>query len=153
MNAIIGNSLQHRLFINKIVCLYFESIATGSIKMELEEGFRHALDGQAVLFVGAGFSAQARSRRDEFLPTGPDLAKFLSGELRLPSVPSLDVVADMYKERFGEFKLINVLQEKLTATAITAHQAAFGKVPWRRIYTTNYDNVIELAYQQAHRPL
>jgi hypothetical protein len=119
--------------------------------MDLDEAFRHALDGQAVLFVGAGFATQALTARDEHLPTGHKLATLLASKLGLGTTPPLDTVADMFVHRLGEFQLIQLLKNSLTAEKITQEQAVFGSVPWQRVYTTNYDNVVELAYAHHHR--
>jgi len=121
--------------------------------MTLDEALRHALDGQAVLFLGAGFSAAAKNRSGLPLPTGLNLAKTLAEVLKLPNTPSLDIVSDMFKARVSEAALARLMQDRFTATQLTDHQIVFGGVPWRRIYTTNYDNVIELAYQQAKRAI
>jgi SIR2-like domain len=121
--------------------------------MNLDEALRHALDGQAVLFLGAGFSADAKNRTGLPLPTGVNLVKTLAEALKLPTTPSLDIVSDMYKERIGESALARLMRDRFTAKQLTAHQVVFGQVPWRRIYTTNYDNVIELAHQDAKRPI
>jgi hypothetical protein len=121
--------------------------------MNLDEALRHALDGQGGLFVGAGFSADAKNRAGLHLPTGLNLAKTLAEALKLPTTPSLDIVSDMYKERVSEGSLARLMQDRFTATQLTDHQIVFGRVPWRRIYTTNYDNVIELAHQDAKRSI
>jgi SIR2-like domain len=119
--------------------------------MELDEALRHALDGQAILFVGAGFSTQALTAKGENLPTGSKLAMLLATKLKLAATPSLDIVADMFVHAAGEFQLIQLLRDSLTADQVTPEQAIFGSVPWQRVYTTNYDNVVELAYAKQGR--
>ena len=91
--------------------------------MELDEALRHALDGQAILFVGAGFSIQARSAVGETLPTGAKLATLLASELGLSTVPSLDIVSDMFVHKVGEFPLIQLLRTSLIATEVAPEQA------------------------------
>jgi len=121
--------------------------------MQIEEAIRHALDGDATLFLGAGFSADAETASGANLPTGVKFANVLATRLGLHPAPSLDLVADMYRTKFGDFDLIQLLTDSFSASKITPEQEAFGTVPWRRIYTTNYDNVIELAHKKAGRTL
>jgi hypothetical protein len=121
--------------------------------MNLDESIRYALDGVAVLFVGAGFSADAQTAKGLTLPTGGALSDLLAGELSLSSTPPLDRVSDMYKNRKGEHHLLSLMRERLTATTITPEQRAICMPPWRRIYTTNYDNVVKLCHRTLHKDL
>lgn len=59
----------------------------------------------------------------------------------------------MFIKRRSAFSLIQLLLDRLTATNITGAQQVIGSVPWKRIYTTNYDNVVELAHARANRPI
>jgi hypothetical protein len=124
-----------------------------STPVDLDEALRHALDGQAILFVGAGFSTQARTANGGDLPTGAKLSELLASKLGLSTTPSLDLASEMFVHRMGEFQLVQLLRASLIATEITPEQAIFGSVPWRRVYTTNYDNVVELAYAKNARQL
>lgn len=112
--------------------------------MQLEEAIRHALGGQATLFVGAGFSATATNESGETLPSGRGLSGILADRLKLPSTPDLDIAADMYQSAFGVPDLIALLKRRYTASRCTDDQQLIASLDWRRIYTTNYDNVIEL---------
>src|SRR5258708_29654467 len=87
------------------------SLRWGATAMNLDEALRHGLDGQALLFTGAGFSCDAKNRSGSCLPTGNQLATTLAGELKLTTVPSLDIVSDMYKERNGEGALARLLRD------------------------------------------
>jgi len=53
----------------------------GQREMELDEALAHAIYGQAILFVGSGFSASARNANGQALPTRNQLATLLGQEL------------------------------------------------------------------------
>jgi hypothetical protein len=113
--------------------------------MELEEGLKLALDGRALLFVGAGFSRGATNLEDNDFGLGVDLAVELSREANLPTGLQLDDAAELYVAKFGEAPLIDKLKLDFSAKTVTKGQEDIARVPWRRMYTTNYDDVFELA--------
>ena len=45
--------------------------------MEISEAIKHAIDGNALLFVGSGFSVGSKSINNKDFPTGRTLAKIL----------------------------------------------------------------------------
>jgi len=66
---------------------------------------------------------------------------------------NLHYAAEEYIAINGKDKLIDELQNEFTAKVITSSQSTVASVPWKRIYTTNYDNVIEKAYEESGRKL
>jgi hypothetical protein len=114
--------------------------------MQLDEGLRHALDGHSVLFLGSGFSVGVQSESGVPLTTGAGLTELLAHELGLDERPPLDQTADLFREDRGVHGLIQFLRPRLTVADITSEHLVFARAPWRRIYTTNYDNAIEFAY-------
>ena len=116
--------------------------------------------GDAILFVGAGFSKQARNALEKELPTGDDLKRELFHAIgETPNAADLEnelsaicdyclsdaeksaAVADYMR------KLLNILGlEEWQINLVT-------KYPWRRIYTTNYDNAVEFAFDLRNRPI
>jgi hypothetical protein len=57
----------------------------------------------------------------------------------------LDDAAELYADKFGVAKLIDELKISFSASAVTEHHRQIAAVPWSRVYTTNYDDVFELA--------
>ncbi len=49
----------------------------------------------------------------------------------------------------GEHDLVRVLLETFTITAVGDHHIQIAQIPWKRVYTTNYDNCFELAASQS----
>jgi hypothetical protein len=113
--------------------------------MELEEGLKLAHDGRALLFVGAGFPRGATNLAGDDFAVGRDLARDLSTEAALPAGLALDDVAELYVNKFGESKLIDELKQLFSAKDVTKAHQDIAALPWRRVYTTNYDDVFELA--------
>jgi hypothetical protein len=117
--------------------------------MEIEEAFRLALDGDAVLFLGAGFSLGAINRGRRHFPLSSDLSMMLMAALgETESVP-LQIASELYARRNGEVGLLHFLNEHLGVQSVAPHHVSFGLPNWRRVYTTNYDEVFEKAALQA----
>jgi hypothetical protein len=121
--------------------------------MELNEAIEHAIDGNCVLFVGAGFSRSAKNIDGQSLKTGGQLAEFLGQKCGLLEPASLEDVSELYIEKYGKTNLLNLLTRQFQISKISPEHATFGQVPWKRIYTTNYDNVIELSYRNNGHPI
>lgn len=121
--------------------------------MELERAFEHAINGRALLFTGAGFSRGATNLRNKPFKSGPQFANYLASEVGLPLGTPLDDASEEFAEKFGEDKLASELESEFTAKQISKTHEQLAAVAWKRIYTTNYDNVIERAYQVNGRRL
>ena len=120
---------------------------------DLQSVVHTALDGEAVLFVGSGFSRTATNVRGEKLKTATELAAFLCQELELEEPATLSEAAEMFADLRSSASLVSLLREQFQVRDIASEHHVFGCVPWRRVYTTNYDDVIELAYRSANRPI
>jgi len=119
--------------------------------MELRTIIEHAVDGEAVLFVGSGFSRSAKNVAGTNLKTASGLAAHLSRLCGLETPGSLSDVADLYLEKYGATRLVELLVAEFQVATLAPEHLPFGRIPWRRIYTTNYDNAIELAHKDAIR--
>ena len=115
--------------------------------MELEQAIKHAIDGQAILFAGSGFSYGAKNAKGTVPMTGQSLAKFLAEECGIKRDVPLDIIADIYAKEFSNGKLIELLKQEYTIIDIPNSQKIIMSLPWRRVYTTNYDHTAELAAQ------
>lgn len=113
--------------------------------MEFDEGLKLAVAGRALLFVGAGFSRGAVNLSGNDFALGTDLGTELSKEAGLPPGLALDDAAELYVDKFGEDKLISILMTAFSAKGVAGYQEQVASIPWRRVYTTNYDDVFETA--------
>lgn len=114
--------------------------------MELKEAIEKILTGNSILFTGSGFSNGAQNLLNSSPKTTKALTAYLYHECGIEENDNnLKSASDFYIETFGEFKLIELLKQEYTITKITDEQEYIASMPWKRIYTTNYDNVFELA--------
>ena len=114
--------------------------------MNLDAALELALDGHAVLFVGAGFSRGAMNRLGQPLKSAPELASHLASCVGLPEGTALDDAAEEFVNANGEEQLVQELKAEFTVVEVTPAHEQIANIPWRRVYTTNYDNVMEMAY-------
>lgn len=124
--------------------------------MEINEAIRSIIDGEAILFTGAGFSVGAEKSNGEQLCTAKTLAHKLLEECGFDKkdfIDDLGQAADIYKEMKGTFGLMELLRSEFLAESLSPEQMFIAQLPWFRIYTTNYDNVLEKAFQDAGKQL
>ncbi|WP_454021228.1 SIR2 family protein [Azospirillum sp. Marseille-Q6669] len=112
----------------------------------------HDIDGieefdpqSSILFLGSGFSLGATNISNESPPNGKGLRRHFIQQLKLPADTDYDL--QVLSEEFAEDnprKLRDELYRIFRLTALTAGQTAVLDEPWRRIYSTNYDDAVEL---------
>jgi len=123
--------------------------------MDLAEGVIHALRGDAVLFTGAGFSWGATNSFPppaNNVPTARQFAAQLASELGSGNKSyDLPIISQYFSKQKGEHCLLNELSRRFTITSIQHFHSEIARIPWRRVYTTNYDNCFEFAALQSGR--
>ncbi|MDO4431522.1 MAG: SIR2 family protein [Lonepinella koalarum] len=116
-----------------------------NFEKEIVEGL---IGGRAILFTGAGFSVGAKNLEDR----SPVMARDLSAKIaELISVvedkDDLGYVSDKlishHKDKIPT--LIELLKKEYTIKESGNEQNLFASIDWRRVYTTNYDQVFEIA--------
>lgn len=124
--------------------------------MEIQEAIRTIIDGEALLFTGSGFSAGAKKANGDWLCTARTLAHKLLDECGFEKdeyVDDLGQASEIYKGEKGAAGLVDFIKEEFTATELTNEQRFLATLPWFRIYTTNYDNVLQKAWLDAGKRL
>lgn len=116
--------------------------------------------GEAILFLGAGFSKQAKNVVGKELPTGAELKNVLfSAVSHAPTKDELDAdladIADYCLSVANGPELVSsALRRTFTIVELQPWQhELLTAFPWRRIYTTNYDNAAEHAFDSAKKAL
>lgn len=116
--------------------------------MNLEQALQSIVNGNAILFCGAGFSIGVNSDAGP-LPTGAGLARELfmhaTGREAVDGFDNIELsqVADYFEQEKGKSALINFLVKRFSVSNVPSDQQQIGSQPWRRIYTTNYDDCLE----------
>ncbi len=116
----------------------------------LRDAIRHALNGDAILFLGAGASRAAQGSKGVPLPIGQELSNKLAQECGLPPKYDLGAIAEYFVEQRSETTLINALRKLLKVETVSTDLEIIASIPWSRIWTTNYDDAIEKALDANH---
>lgn len=122
--------------------------------MDIEEGLIHALRGNAVLFTGAGFSFKAKNAFPEPEAEIPDariFAKQLTSACGSSGEYDLPVISQYYIDKKGEHNLLQEIAQRFTTVEVQDFHVTVASIPWRRVYTTNYDNCFEHAALQKKK--
>lgn len=129
--------------------------------MKFEEALKLLGRGRSILFTGSGFSFGATNKRK--MPDGSfakfrgakDIAKAMADmvdDLKDEKDLELGAVAQYCKEKLPIGTLLDFLKDEFEVTKISEEHGKIGLIPWRRCYTTNYDEIIEIARRRAgHR--
>lgn len=100
------------------------------------------------LLLGAGASISSGA------PSGAALAKTIAAKLT-PPFDSTDLaeVCGVFAHRVGRRELVELIQERLRELRPTGGLLALPTLPWRAIYSTNFDQLVERSYQLADRSI
>lgn len=114
--------------------------------MVFEDALRCALDGDAILFVGAGLSFLATNQLGNRLPDAATLIDVLLEQAPgTGSRHTLDRVSGHVLKKKGVDWVYDTLRQSLLVEKVDSKLVKLYNAPWRRIYTTNYDNAIEFS--------
>lgn len=114
--------------------------------MDFKEAIEVALQGESLLFIGAGFSIGAIAVNGNKLLTAPQLAQELCRLCDCDATDNLMDAADDYIDATNDLdEVVNVLSSHLKVKNTEYFHREIASVPWRCVFTTNYDNAYELA--------
>lgn len=118
--------------------------------MTIEEAIIYAREGNAILFAGSGFAIGAKNVAGEDFPVGNKLCERLIKDGKIDvaeeseeDLKDLGYVSELYIENNTKRDLLKFLNGQFKCKHYTDDQRVIGQLPWKRIYTTNYDNVFE----------
>jgi len=119
---------------------------------EFERRLDLARNGGGILFCGAGFSADCLNfEPDQTIGTGAQLLRLFNEQLRQdPPYTNLQNAADVLHDRIGDHGMMKLLKDRYNIANVTADMTDLLRYPWQSIYTTNYDNAIEIAARSAN---
>ncbi len=113
--------------------------------MDIYTAINLALEGNAILFAGSGFSFGAKNLNGEGFHTGDGLRDIIAEDCGITSSRPLSVVSEFYISEKSDDELIEFLKKEFTLSSIEVWHKIIMSIQWKRIYTTNYDSVIETA--------
>ncbi|EOW2611877.1 SIR2 family protein [Enterococcus hirae] len=122
--------------------------------MELKDSLNYVFDGDAILFLGAGFSIFNTNSEGEMLPLTKKLSEVLQlasgiSEKDIDNSLNIQQTSEYFIEKNGATALVDILKKNFTVTKAFKWQRELAKFNWKSIYTTNYDNVFEIASDEA----
>ena len=117
--------------------------------MEISEALNRIFLGRSVAFFGAGFSLGATGINDIPLQDANDVAKEISRLANEDELP-LDLAIDMFIQKgHARSDIVDLLKARFFVTSSKDFHSKVSCLPWQRIYTTNYDNLIEKCRRDA----
>ena len=106
--------------------------------------------GNVMLFLGAGFSKGSSSITGKNLPLASALANEVASLRSFDAEGDLSYATERYlSEANNKAELIELLKDTFTVKRVQPYHKFIASVPWRRVYTTNYDNVFEEAASES----
>jgi len=123
--------------------------------LDLPLGLRTAVQsGTAVLFIGSGIGYEALDENGNFAPDAATLAVELADRFGIAheGTPELAQIAQIVELRKGRAELQTFLAKRLYGLEPTEHVLSLLSHRWGAIFTTNYDRVIERAYELLPKP-
>ncbi|MBH0029186.1 SIR2 family protein [Pseudoalteromonas sp. SWN29] len=116
--------------------------------VSLETFLSRISTGKAILFTGAGFSLNTKNLNGEEPPLAKGLAKKIAELGKMESSDNLMYVSDYYLTYKSKPNLLSLLKNNFVLDEVSEDHISICSIPWKRSYTTNYDNAIELSYRK-----
>ena len=111
--------------------------------------------GASILFLGAGFSAEATNTNGNDIRDVASLISYLLDGVGItsPDGYDLDTAAEEYQKVHGDENTAVALHSNFRTKRYTDDQATIVTQSWRRIYTSNYDDVVETICSDNRKPI
>lgn len=113
--------------------------------MDYEQALIAAKSGNALLFLGSGFSYGLKSIVGHTLPTAKDLATTLCEKAEIRVTDDLKKASKKFLEKKSSADLVELLKDYFEVSETSENHKVISELPWLRVYTTNYDNVFEVS--------
>lgn len=125
--------------------------------MQIPFPLRQALqDGTCVLFIGAGLGHYMKDEGGGPIPDASQLARILADKFRVPvedTNVNLAKVSQYIEVKHGGRRELTAYISQVLAQAEPDESIMWiPSIKWKAIFTTNYDNVIQKAYDRFSHP-
>lgn len=117
--------------------------------MDIKEAIEGIFNGESILFVGSGFSFGATNSNpvDDKMKSSTSLSDLLLGECGVNQKGvDLTKASQIYIARHSAEELVNFLKKEFVVSSISDDQKFITSMNWLRVYTTNYDDILEKGY-------
>ena len=117
--------------------------------VSLENVVNSINESPTVLILGSGSSIPSGG------PSAADLSNLIANAFGIPdkSRLSLSALSSIVSRDFSRRKLIELIQDVLSKLKPTKGLLNLPLFPWKEIYTTNYDELIERSYKISKKPI
>jgi tetratricopeptide (TPR) repeat protein len=124
------------------------------IMITIPLGLRHSLEsGSCVLFIGAGIGGHLKDKDNNRAPDAKALAKEMSDKFKINTkIYDLAKISRIVEIRKGRPELISFLSERFFGLEPDDTIKWICSLKWKAIFTTNYDNGIQKAYDSVPNP-
>ena len=124
--------------------------------MNIEEAILQALDGNALLFIGSGFSSGAINYDGLEFPLGDETCQRLIkyGKIDVSDDSAIDqkdlgYISERFLDTNNDVELLKFLNSQFKCKKLEEYHKEIASVNWKRVYTTNYDNLFEKASDEV----
>lgn len=129
--------------------------------MNYDEALSYIKTGESLLFLGSGFSLNAKNRDGEEIPSVTKLTMkmitAINDDINIPPNEKIKLVDKHGQDKFFDFSTIasyfikklgkksfyNFLKKQFVIDYYTESQKTIVNNPWLSIFTTNYDDIVE----------
>lgn len=102
--------------------------------------------GNSILFTGAGFSLGTTNTLGNEPPLAKGLSRQISQLAGIEEDEDLKYTANLYLKFNSEpTELLTLLKDNFILKSVSSYHETICSINWKRFYTTNYDDSIELA--------
>lgn len=125
-----------------------DGMETNRTEIDMEKVFQSILNGKAIIITGSGAHLNVVTPNNDPFPSGISLAKEIYKECGIDNPENswdLQDATETYMEKFSEEKLVQTIKKKLTVGNIQEEHRQLYSNNWQRVYTTNYDDVPQMA--------
>ena len=122
--------------------------------MDIKKAIEGIFTGESILFVGSGFSLGATNSNSSNpeMKRSPDLSTAMLSACGISDEKAtLTKASEVFLADKGPDELVDFLKREFVVSSISPDQEFVTGQKWRRIYTTNYDNVLEYGCAKNHK--
>lgn len=119
--------------------------------VNIEDLFARLSTGKAIIFTGAGFSKGTKNLNNEEPPLASGLAEKIAELGGISDDNNLMYVADYYLSYKPKKNLLDLLKSNFILNEVGQDHIDICSINWRKFYTTNYDNSIELSCRRNYK--